>query len=531
MKPKYWGWILAIATVVLVTWNQRDEGIARDEIVYMGAASHYVDWWTHPKFSHDEITKAFGGKAPTDNNREHPPLMKELFGFSKLLLHDKLGIAGELTAYRFPNALMAGLLVLLVFTMTLEIWGLGAAAIASLACVLLPRALFHAGLACFDAPMTTTWFLVVYAYWRGLESTIPWKVGVAFGLALATKHNAILIPFAIAPHLAYVIYRTRQWRRLLVIPTMAILGPLTLIALWPWLWFDTAEHIRQWLAFHMTHVHYNFEYLGHNWNAPKFPWHVALVTTLFTVPTVTLVAALFGVFAWLRERIALPESSDRDRAPALLLFLSAGVSMGPFLLGTTPIFGAEKHWAPAITSICIAAGVGTWFAVTRARQLVRGDRAKRTLAFAIGAAIVVPAAVETFTAQPYALTSYTALAGGAPGGADLGMNRQFWGVSARGVLDVLPRLADPKAKSTPVYSHDASPAWSTYIKLGMLSNKFPDSGQEQYGIDASRLALVIHELHFDRHDFMIWKAYQTVQPAYVLRDDGVPIVSVYRRRQ
>ena len=53
--------------------------------------------------------------------------------------------------------------------------------------------------------------------------------------------------------------------------------------MWPWLWFDTFTHIKQWLDFHMSHVHYNFEYLGNNWNAPRFPWHVALVTTLFTV--------------------------------------------------------------------------------------------------------------------------------------------------------------------------------------------------------------------------------------------------------
>ena len=36
-------------------------------------------------------------------------------------------------------------------------------------CALLPRALFHAGLACFDAPSMTLWFATVYAYWRGLD--------------------------------------------------------------------------------------------------------------------------------------------------------------------------------------------------------------------------------------------------------------------------------------------------------------------------------------------------------------------------
>ena len=527
------GVLLALGTIVLVTGESRNLGIARDEMVYVGAGAHYADWWGHLFASgfatgKADITAGWGGPQPTDNNREHPPLMKTLFGISQRLLHDKLHVTDELAASRFPSAVMAGLLVLLVFTFTLEIWGLAAGVIAALLVVFLPRALFHAGLACFDAPMTTLWFAVIYAYWRGLPRRWPWQLGVVFGLALATKHNAILLPFALVPHLAYLIWRDRGgWRRLVGLASIAVLGPVVLVALWPWLWFDTIAHVREWLGFHMTHVHYNFEYLGQNWNAPRFPWHVALVTTLFTVPTATLAAAAFGVVAWIRERAT---SLDRARAPALLLVLSAGVSIGPFLLGSTPIFGAEKHWAPAIPSICIAAGVGCVWAARRLASAL-GERVKHApaIAFGVVATAVVGAAVtETVTAEPDALTWYSALAGGDAGGADLGMNRQFWGVAARGVLPELARLA-PKDKPTPVYSHDASPAWGMYQKLGMLPKNLPDAGGEQGGIDNSKLAIVIHERHFNRHDYMIWKTYKTVQPVFVLRANGVPIVSVYRR--
>ena len=104
------------------------------------------------------------------------------------------------------------------------------------------------------------------------------------------------------------------------------------------------------------------------------------------------------------------------------------------------------------------------------------------------------------------------------------MNRQFWGVAARGVLPVI--AAQPAGA---VYSHDASPAWGWYAHLGLLPKGYPDSGHEVDGIRASTYAIVIHEKHFDRHDYLIWKAYGTVQPIYVLRADGVPIVSVYKR--
>ena len=528
------GLAIAVVTAACVLWNQRDVGIARDEVVYMNAGARYAAWWLG--FGAGGIDRTFGGAPGGDNNSEHPPLVKTLGGISHRLLFDKLGVLDELTAFRLPAALLHGALAMLVFLMVIELWGLAEAVIACACLLVLPRALFHAGLDCFDAPIMALWFATVYAYWRGLDGRRwPWQVGVAWGLALATKHTAVLLPFALGVHYLVVAWCAGRWRGLVfhrwrVLVSLAVLGPLVLVALWPWLWLDPVGHIGAWLGFHLHHVHYNFEYLGRNWNAPPFPWHVALVTTLFTVPVATLAAAALGGGVWL-ARWRRGESADRERAPVLLLVLSLGASMGPFFLRSTPIFGAEKHWMPALPTICIAAGVGAGWAARRAGEALRalvprlGERLGQRLALGVvGGAIALAGATETVTAEPYALTWYNALAGGAPGGADLGMNRQFWGVAARGVLPVI--AAQPPG---PVYSHDASPAWGWYQHLGLLPRGYPDSGHEVAGIATSKLAIVIHEKHFNRHDYLIWKSYGTVQPIFVLRSDGVPIVSVYRR--
>jgi hypothetical protein len=505
------GWILCAITIAITLANQHEVGVARDEIVYMQNGMRYSDWWAnalHGKgLSKAGITQTFGGPGATDNNREHPPLMKTLFGMSQRIFHVRLG-GDEITAFRLPSAIGHGLLVAFVFGMVLALWGFTEAMLAALFVMFLPRALFHAGLACFDAPITTLWFATIYAYWRALDGRKwPWLVGVAFGLALATKHNALLLPFALGIHYVVVGARDRGW-----------------------LWLDPIGHIKDWLTFHLNHVHYNFEYLGENWNAPRFPWHVALVTTLFTVPAVTLVAALLGTCAWIAKRRVVAEPS---RMPGLLLVLSAAASIGPFFLGSTPIFGAEKHWMPALPSLCIAAGVGTAWAARKLAMLVPpGGSVNHHLRIGVLAGtcalVVGAAAVETVTAQPYALTWYNAVAGGAPGGADHGMNRQFWGVAASGTLSVLREDHDPK-RAQPVYSHDASPSWGLYIKHGYLPPVLGDSGREEAGIAKSSYALVIHERHFNRHDYLIWKAYGTVQPMFVLRSDGVPIVTVYKR--
>jgi 4-amino-4-deoxy-L-arabinose transferase-like glycosyltransferase len=512
------GFLLAVATVVAVMWNQRDVGLARDETVYLGAAPRYAEFWMHPwRGGRAGIDATFGGPMGGGNNPEHPPLVKELSGFSYKLAHGVLGV-DEISAFRFPSAVMHGACVWLVFDMTLAIWGLAEAIIAALCLLLLPRALFHAGLACFDAPIMAMWFATIYAYWKCLDDRRwPWQVGVAFGLALATKHTAVLLPFALGAHYLVLAIRARRVLHPRVIISVAVLGPAVLFALWPWLWLDPIGHVREWLAFHMHHVHYNFEYLGENWNAPPFPWHVALVTTLFTVPTATLAAAGFGAYAWIRRGIA------DTRRPGLLLALSAAASMGPFFLGSTPIFGAEKHWMPALPSLCIVAGIGAVWAARRAATAIPKLRERVAIAI-VGGAVALAGLSETVTAQPYALTWYSALAGGAPGGADRGMNRQFWGVAARGVVPFIN--SQPPG---PVYSHDASPAWGWYERTGLLAKGHPDSGHEDAGVAASKYAIVIHEKHFNRHDYMIWKAYGTLAPVYVLRADGVPIVSVYRR--
>ncbi|HEY0192253.1 MAG TPA: glycosyltransferase family 39 protein [Kofleriaceae bacterium] len=540
-RPAVLGWLLGLATAALVLVNQQEVGIARDEVVYMQAASRYAAWWTgllDHGISERSVTQTFGGPGPTDNNREHPALMKTLFGLSERVLHQRLGV-DEVTAFRAPAALIHGALVAIVFGFALELWGLAAALAAALCLIGLPRAVFHAGLACFDAPIMALWFATVVAYARAMAEPArrwPWQVGVLWGLALATKHTALLLPFALGAH--YLIVGWRQARpatglarlramtghRWRVIVSLAVCGPVTLYVVWPWLWFAPIAHVRDWLAFHLNHVHYNYEYLGHNWNAPRFPWHVALVTTLFTVPVATLVAAAIGGVVWLTG--ARREGAAGDgQAPVLLLVLSFAASIGPFVLGTTPIFGSEKHWMPALPSLAIAAGVGIAWSGRRLAALVPRVPAAAVIG-GLTAAVALAAAAELSVAEPYALTWYNALAGGAPGGAELGMNRQFWGVSARGVLSELGQLSSGR---TYVYTHDASPAWGVYQREGQVSRDLVDAGLEQPGIDRSQLAIVVHELHFNRHDFMIWSAYGTVAPVFVLTSSGVPIVSVYRR--
>jgi len=571
--PRVHRWIapfLGVLAVVSVLANQHRQGVARDEVVYMAAGERYAQWWLDLATGEPEtatrqrIDAVFGGAFGGYGNPEHPPLWKTLFGLSERVVHRGLGWTGRVTAHRLPAAVAFGLWVWLVAAFAARYWGIAVGAVSGAALWLMPRVLFHAGFAAFDVPVAMMWFACVYCYARALERA-RWglALGVCFGLLLATKHNAVVLPsvFALhylsltgyrawaqlstAPSAGAVGFARRWWNELVglrpsLFPALALLGPLVLLALWPRLWFDPVDHARGWIEFHLRHVHYNYEYLGRNWNAPPFPWHVPLVTTALVVPVATLAAAVVGAGRLAMGRVGRtsavrPGVGLERRAftmPGLLLFLSAGAAMGPFVLRTTPIFGAEKHWIAAFATIAIYAGIGLlWAGRALARAWWPNARRSRRAAMALAVALpLFAAAVETLRAQPYALTHYNALAGGAPGGADLGMNRQFWGYAARGVLPWLnARAGDVEGGPARVYTHDASPAWGIYRRESWLDASFVDSGHEQAGVASSDFAIVIHERHFNRHDIMIWRDYGTVAPAFVLTHRGVPIVSVYRR--
>ena len=205
--------------VAIVIVNQRDVGIARDEIVYMQAGARYADWWLGlVTFEHgiggdvDHRRRSAGRTA--DRQQPRAPAADEdaVRAVASALLHDKLGVARRAhRVSRLPTAVLARRAGAARVRDGARAVGARRGDRSRRCCsLLLPRALFHAGLACFDAPIMTLWFATVYAYWRCLDGRKwPWQVGVVFGLALATKHTALLLPFALGVHYLVVAWRAR----------------------------------------------------------------------------------------------------------------------------------------------------------------------------------------------------------------------------------------------------------------------------------------------------------------------------------
>ena len=558
--------------VLVLARSARHLGFSRDEGFYFYAARAYAGWFNllltnrHEALTRGAIDAAWGV------NHEHPSLMKSAFALSWLFLHERWHlVAQESLTFRLPGMVMGGLGLWVTFLFGYRAWNARVGLLAAALLALMPRIFYHAHLDCFDVPVMTMWVLVLYAYWRATSGSLGWAIatGALWGLALETKHNAWFVPFLVVTH--FLITRSRDIasdarRGSFPIPftlvAMAVLGPIIFWALWPWMWFDflrTADgrpgRLSEYVSFHLNHPYYNMEFLGRNWFRPPFPRTYAWGMMLFTVPGVTLLLAVAGLarqiprslreMSWtgyllpraLTERVPvlakvrafITAGDDAKRGTATLLLMGFLVPLAPWFSPKTPIFGGTKHWFPAYPFLALMAGLGFHY-VARAMEEGLADRLARMRlprpwvpAAVLGVVIVLPPLAQTAHSHPFGLSNYTPIAGGAPGAADIGLNRQFWGFTTGSLV---PWFNANAPQSAGVFVHDTTyESWDMLQRDGYLR---PDL-RAVWQVGEGEYAIVHHELHMNEVDYQIWTAYQTPRTVEVLQYDGVPIVSVYQR--
>lgn len=532
---------LGMCYLAILLATARPIGFARDEGFYFTAARDYQKWFD---ILYQDPALAFDKKTIDKNwryNREHPALMKTLFGFGDRLLHKKWGLMSPSTAMRFPAMVSAALTVYLIFLWGAMIFGIRAGLFAAIGFGMMPRVFYHAHLACFDMPITFMWLLVSYLYWRSLSSgRYGLAASVAFGFSLCVKLNAFFLPFVLGCHYVILLVFRRFYSKNKPASAPkpwsfvfgAVLAPPIFFAHWPWIWHDTLARLGHYLGFHSGHSHYNTAWFGKNVVMAPTPIFFPLVMTLITVPTTLVILSLIG--GAIQGRGMIPESFDkklsrlfRDTSVeskdglTVLLLLGAAFPIALISLPGVPIFGGTKHWLPAYPFICLFAGLGAVrFLDYVSRIFCRFP--KSVLQPVLLGFLLSPIVQQTITSHPLGLASYAPLIGGAPGAASLGMTTQFWGYTTAGVL---PFLNANVPENGNVFFHDtASASVNMFREEGLLRPDIRFSG-----VGKSSMALIHHELHMIRQEAWIWNAYGSLRPVYILDYQGVPIVSVFSR--
>lgn len=454
------GWlaILLAAAFFLVLWKTApDMGYTRDEGYYFKAADEYSSWWSTvfsrrfvQAFSDEEIKRAMS------YNTEHPAFLKLWFGVTHAIV-DTLGLGPHSQGYRAGGFFFAALSLLATFLLARLLVSKEVALVAMLLLALIPRYFYDAHLACFDVAITAMWALSLWAFWRAfiVRENDPRRrrkilmAGVVFGFALATKLNALFLPvvFVVVWLWTFPFGQIRlspgpSGGRDLALPAIpwaliscALIGPLIFLITWPYLWHDPIGRTGAYIGFHLHHEHYPILFFHDLWVKPPFPKSFALVMTLFTVPLPLIVLGTAGIAVSL-WRMFWHRSGDDA-----LLLLGTLLPLALFALPGTPIFGGVKHWYNAMPTLCIVA----------ARALVDGLRAIRTRWPRRGAPVagltlalaLLPGLLGILRSHPYGIGYYNELAGGFRGGAELGMQRGFWGGYGGAAISRIATLPPP----------------------------------------------------------------------------------------
>ncbi len=538
MKQRsYWPVVLLLAlTYFMVLWvSAPSVGYVRDEGYYFKAAQEYAGWWG-VLFS-DRFFDAFGD--PTilkffSYNHEHPPLVKLTQGATYHLLHEALGIASPAQGFRAAGFLFGGLSVIATFLLGRELVsarvGLAGAALLTS----LPRYFFDAHLACFDVPITAMWTLSLWAFIWAYRAPPErsrmraWVAAIIWGLALATKLNAFFLP-VIFVFLWLLCPRETLKPRLvpgpnggvdlrlpripLVLIVCAIVGPIVFIATWPYLWHDTAARIGGYIAFHLHHEHYPASYFHALLVKPPFPWSFPWVMTLFTVPSpIVILGGLSFVIAGLR---GLLRRSLGDAA----LFVSTLLPIMLISMPDTPIFGGVKHWYNAMPTLCLLAAIALFWAVDLvAGQL--GPMGARMVWVPAVLLALLPGYLGAAHVHPHGIGYYSELAGGVRGGAELGMQRSFWGYMAH---PLYPGLAAQLPARSRVFFNRAN--YDSY-RMYRREKVIPQS--VYYANDAKSAQAGVHyeQPEHGEQEGDIWSVMGT-RPTRGVYQDNVTLIQLY----
>ncbi|MBS1153961.1 MAG: rane protein [Myxococcaceae bacterium] len=311
------------------------------------------------------------------------------------------------------------------------------------------------------------------------------------------------------------------FRAIAPLVAMAVLGPVIFYLHWPYLWAHPVDRTAWYLIFHATHNHYAWFYLGTVLREPPFPLEYVVVKTALTVPTSLFVPMVLGL-GWVVLRVASRKASMLE----LLVAVNAVMSIAIISAPSVPHFGGVKHWFPSMPFLAILAagslarGAAGLHALVSQKLKVSQSAVFAALAVLVGLA----PAIATARIYQFGTSAYSELAGGLPGAASLGMQRQFWANNVTGVLEWVNANARPGER---VYFHECHNLQTRdYQRNSMVR------GDLRFVGSPAEADLVLYQYHqeFREAEFNTWQALGTVRPVTGLYLDETPQIIVYRRR-
>ena len=304
---------------------------------------------------------------------------------------------------------------------------------------------------------------------------------------------------------------------------MAGLGPVIFYLHWPYLWHHPVERTAWYITFHLTHNHYAWLYLGELLRGPPFPLMYVWVKTALTVPSSLFVPMALGltvvVVRVLRRQATMLEA---------LLLVNALASIALISMPNVPHFGGVKHWFPSMPFLAILGAGSLARGATALRAWLETKKriiSENVVFGTLAVACLVPAFIASVRIYPYGTSAYSEIAGGLPGAATLGMQRQFWANNVSGIFEWLNANAKPGER---VWFHENHNGQThDLLRNNMVrSDLVFVNGPQDADIVAYQYMQEFREQEFDT-----WQAFGTTRPVTGLYIDETPQIVVYRRQR
>lgn len=405
------------------------------------------------------------------------------WGAAMALSGMSLDVVSSVAAHRISTLIFTSLCIFFLVLFAFETYGTKAALLSSAALIFIPRFFIHSLYTTLDAPIASMMLIASYFIWKGTKSRkYAIASGIVFGLALATKVTAFLLPLAIVPWLL-ICYRDRILKRIkslaagrieptpavFLLASLIIISPVVFLIIWPWLWNDTLPRLLGYVGLNAAHsVSMNVAtfYLGESYI--EVPWHYSWVMLLATVPATILFFSILGGIRTLKEGLSM-----ENRASLLLLF---GFLLLP-LVFTSPLatpHDAMRMYLPTFPFLAMLAGIGG----STLLEFIRGRRASILALFAVLLMISVPGAIAISQGTHAAANYYSLVVGGTEGAYERGFEMDYYGESYN---DVVLWLNENAPNGSSIFTHAAWNIMETY--------KYGDIGQIAYRIGQGKHSL------------------------------------------
>jgi 4-amino-4-deoxy-L-arabinose transferase-like glycosyltransferase len=529
--------VVGVLTVILLLITVGKIGVTWDEPAYMAAAESYNGWFGRLLFGPHGVLHRSVVDSAWDPNHEHPPVDKMISGLAWTLSRN---VFDDLVARRMGNILLLGLTVALLYHMIADELGEVAAFGTAAALLAMPRFFFHAHLAALDVPAACMIVIVTYVFWRTKESArlrYTILLGVVAGFAVATKINAA---FVLPTLFLWVLLFRRRLYLLIRLGVAALLVLPVFVGVWPWLYYDTVNRIREYIEF-QTVSHWEIaQYYLHQVLMPP-PWHFPFVMAWAVVPLGTTVLYLAGILRVFFRR--------RDRAFLCLMLFNTLVPILLLAARQSMVYDNERLFMASFPFLAGLAGAGMAWLANLLRTVFHRlipFRLATGLSTAAVLLFLAPAVYSTVAMYPHLLSYYSEGVGGLSGAESLGLEVTYWCESYREAVDFINENANPG--DTIWVEPWSSDVLEYYQLYGILRDDVMISGSGEYETESVFGPDLVHpkvERSYTQATFVIVQYRQSSlydgegkpgallqwmssrQPAYRREYEGVPIMEVY----